>query len=175
MGPRFGRIHFKNLQEEQLMGRKVGYCYPTHSFESVFSLTHTFHHLVEEGVGLRHVIDYYHILSGLSRDDRVQSLQQIKKIGMYRFLGAMMYVLEKACGMPKNVMLCEPDEQEGKYLLNEILAAGNFGHHRKGELLRHNSIKRFWVMSSHYPSEGLWMIPRKAYQVLWRNMRKIIY
>ena len=88
-----------------------------------------------------------------------------------RFAGAMMSVRQKMCGAPAELLLCEPDEKEGKFLLNEIMAAGNFGHQRKGEALQRNSVKRFWVMAKHYPSEVLWMVPWKMWHKCWRAVK----
>ena len=44
-----------------------------------------------------------------------------------RFAAAMMYVLKEACGMPSEKFLCDPDVEAGRFLLDEIMMAGNFG------------------------------------------------
>ena len=80
---------------------------------------------MNEGVGLRHVVDYFYIVSALTKKNEVVSLLQ--RFGLMRFAAAMMYVLKEACGMPSEKFLCDPDVEAGRFLLDEIMMAGNFG------------------------------------------------
>lgn len=155
------------LSEKTKFGIKV----PNNQFNVVYSLVHCFHHLLESGIGFRHVVDYYYLLQVLRVDNYSylsECIKIIKQCGLYRFLGAMMFVLKEACGMPEEMMICKPNIKEGMFLLSEIVAAGNFGHQRKGKALRRNSVKRLFVMGSHYPFEVLWIFPWKVWHLCWR-------
>lgn len=48
---------------------------------------------------------------------------------MARFAGAVMFVLHKVFAMPALCYICEPNEREGKKLLEEIMKGGNFGQY----------------------------------------------
>ena len=174
-------LFFEKEKEVQMAEREIGFGYPTPEFNAVFALTHAFHHLLEEGVGMRHVVDYYYVLrqvqgSGFFAEQsgraerKVQddTLRVIKSIGLGKFAAAMMWVLKEACGAEDELLLCEPDEKEGRFLLQEIMAAGNFGFNRVGEELKHNSLKRFWVMFKHYPNQVIWMLPFKLRNRIWK-------
>ena len=104
----------------------------------------------------------------------------------WRFAGAVMYVLREVLMMPRELMLCEPREREGRQLLAEVLRGGNFGQHDEryrwaettnGSMeyrgmryalarLRHN-----WTFLRHYPSEVLWEPLFRIYHFLWRRLR----
>ncbi len=156
-------LQFANYDKE------LGYCHPTVDFDAVYNLIHVFHHLLEEGIGLRHIIDYYYIINALKdENDKIIVIEAIKSIGLYRFLQAMMWVLKKSCNATDEMLLCEPDEKEGQFLLREILNSGNFGYYQKEKGMRRNSVKRYWTMAKHYPSEVLWMVPWKVWHKLWR-------
>ena len=158
---------FEQKKDTSMMERTDGFNHPKPDFDVVFSLVHTFHHLLEEGVGMRHIVDYFYILKALPRDEREKSLEIIRELGLEKFLSAMMWVLQEACGMSSEFLLCVPSETEGKFLLNEIMAGGNFGKTRTDGLKR-NSFSRYRVMAQHYPSEVLWMVPWKVWHKLWR-------
>lgn len=54
-------------------------------------------------------------------------LKNVKK-----FAGAVMYVLAQVFDPREDMkMVGEPNEKEGKFLLNEIMQAGNFGKYGK--------------------------------------------
>lgn len=169
----FNPIHNRRLQRyfesekpAQMEEREEGYGYPSAEFNAVYSLVHSFHHLLECGIGFRHVVDYFYIVSYLTEADRERVVGVIRSTGLYRFLGAMMYVLKEACGMAPEQLLCQPDDEEGEFLLHEIMAGGNFGHSRtdgKGV----NSFSRWSMMVKHYPSEVLWMVPWKCWHQVW--------
>lgn len=52
-----------------------------------------------------------------------------RKFGMERFVGAVMWIMQEVFWLERECLLCEPDEKEGRYILGEVMAGGNFGHH----------------------------------------------
>ena len=71
------------------------------------------------------------------------------------------------CGARDGLLLCEPNEKEGRFLLDEIMRGGNFGHYRKDNRKR-NSVARMCALLPHYPREVLWMAPWKLWHKGWR-------
>ena len=94
-------------------------------------------------------------------------LRMVKEFGLGKFLGAMMWLMKEICGMPESDLLCPPVVKEGKFLLSEIMAGGNFGKYRNDDLQR-NTLARKRALLPHYPSEVLWMIPWKIWHKCWR-------
>lgn len=140
---------------------------PTERLNRIFLLRHTFGHFIGEGVGLRQVMDYYYLLenSECTKAD-VEEQQLLKKLGMYKFAGALMYVLHHVFGLTKDKMIVPANEKEGIFLLKEIMQTGNFGHEdtrTKGHKAN-SHIGRFLQrqcfymrMLRHYPNEVIWM------------------
>lgn len=147
--------------------KNLGFAYPTVMFNAVYSLVHSYHHLIEEGLGLRHIIDYYYILRAMPAEEKETVTGLLKRFGLMRLACAMMWVLQNVCGMTAEYLICVPNEKEGKFLLSEIMAGGNFGKSRTDGLNR-NSVRRYRMMVQHYPSEVLWMIPWKVWHKGWR-------
>lgn len=108
---------------------------PVLSYEKnlVFQLSHVFRHFLDEGVGLRQVLDYYFLLkkydlSGTGSDiSRSRVTTDMQRVGLSGFASALMYVLVTTFAMPEDWAICSPDEKVGKVLLDEILQSGNFG------------------------------------------------
>ena len=77
-------------------------------------------------------------------------------------------------------MICEPDEKEGRFLLNEVMQNGNFGHHDEriktkgnGKLqFMWNNIQHNWHLASHYPSQFFWQPVWLAYHFAWKRFGK---
>ena len=40
-----------------------------------------------------------------------------------------MYIMQEVFGMPASRLIIPPNEKYGKFVLNEVLEAGNFGRH----------------------------------------------
>ena len=146
---------------------ELGFACPTLRFNAVYSLVHLYHHLIEEGVGIRHIIDYYYILKALPAQENEGVLKDLRHFGLLKLASAMMWALQEVCGMPMEYALCEPNEKEGRFLLDEIMRGGNFGHHRKDNRLR-NTATRMLALLPHYPSEVLWVVPWKLWHKCWR-------
>ncbi|MCR5313215.1 MAG: nucleotidyltransferase family protein [Bacteroidaceae bacterium] len=166
-------IQFENNKIE--LPGDVGEIYvPTRDFNITFQLLHIYRHLYSDGIGLRQVIDYYYLLT--SKENNVMP-EIIKKLGLDDFGAALMYVLENVCGMDKKYMFCEPHIKHGKFLLNEIMMAGNFGLYdpRNPYNIRENLIQRLYRRQKRnlnfihfYPSEIIWGIYFTIWQRLWR-------
>lgn len=139
---------------------------PTLTFNRVFILVHIYRHLFGEGIGLRQLLDYYYVLcQGFTEEERRETLQVLASLKMLRFASAVMYVLQTVFGMDEKYLLLTPDIKEGRFLLNEIMLAGNFGHHderikrianeRALHVFLRRSIRNLRFIRS-YPSEVLW-------------------
>ena len=55
--------------------------------------------------------------------------RELKYLGLWKFAGAVMYVLHEALGLSGEKMIVPMDEKRGRLLLAEILDGGNFGRH----------------------------------------------
>lgn len=143
----------KWFEEQQMVSSGIGGIpMPTNSFNAVFQLAHMYKHLIDEGVGLRQLLDYYFVLRalhieqgefsdryqsmaqwaegmGLSVASNIEIMHQIERFGMKRFASAVMYVLQEVFAMPKEYCICSPSEKDGRFLLSEIMQSGNFGQH----------------------------------------------
>ena len=76
-------------------------------------------------------------------------------------------------------LLCEPNEKEGKKLLEEIMKGGNFGQYdtrdaelKKGGMMKHGvwKLKRVMRLVSSYPEEALWEPVFRVWHLGWRMM-----
>lgn len=89
---------------------------PTHSFNVVYQFYHLYPHYFYEGVGLRQVVDYYFVLVK-SEERRVKNSitleREFKHLGLWKFAGAMMYVLHKVMEMQKDKMIAPMDANRG--------------------------------------------------------------
>lgn len=113
----------------------------------IYQMNHIYRHLLDEGIGLRQIIDYYWLLltwNKIHNRSKEETMTIVSKLGMKRFSGALMFVLREICGMKDVLLLCPASAQDGQFLLSEIMLAGNFGHNdpRMGVLASQTGIKR---------------------------------
>ena len=104
---------------------------PTSAFNVVYQLCHLYHHFFDEGIGMRQIIDYYYVVSMLNVNCEMLTWlpKVLKHLGLWKFAGAVMYVLHEALGLSEEKMIAPMDGRRGKLLLTEILNGGNFGKH----------------------------------------------
>ena len=221
--------YYERVKEEQfshrvMLGEQGEIAIPMVEFNLIFQLTHIFSHLMNEGIGLRQLVDYYYVLcdfykvyqnfskthpssltlkggstafpkplspqgtgdvtapprrseplrskvggpSKVSPDcagwdrrdaigdmtsataatstdtsataarssfaanssaaiDRVQ--KELNELGLWKFAGGIMYIMQEVFGMPASRLIVPPNEKYGRFVLNEVLEAGNFGKH----------------------------------------------
>ena len=102
-------------------------------YDLIFQLNHLYRHLLDEGIGLRQVLDNYMLLKTYHKEKSIftkkQIMHRIRNCGMGRFASAMMWLLRYVFDMPSEWMICEPSEKDGRFLLDEIMQSGNFGYY----------------------------------------------
>ena len=234
--------YYERVKEEQfshrvMLGKQGEIAIPTVEFNLIFQLTHIFSHLMNEGIGLRQLLDYYYVLcdfykvyqnssnpsvslskgsstfspspsssgsgdvtapsrcseplrskdggpSKVSPDcagwDRLGVLQkELKELGLWKFAGGIMYIMQEVFGMPASRLIVPPNEKYGKFVLNEVLEAGNFGKHderiRFGRSqLGHNlqRVYRDMRLVRYFPGEALCEPLFRIWHFFWRMKNK---
>ena len=116
---------------------------PAHLFNVVHVLHHIYWYFLVEGVGLRQVLDLY-LLSIKNRNSDIIVI--IKRLSMFKFTSAVMWVLMEAFGFNKEFLPCKPNQKEDRFLLSEILKAGNLGHYdvRENHVIYESRISTFF-------------------------------
>ena len=84
--------------------------------------------------------------------------RELKHLGLWKFAGAVMYVLHEVLGLSEEKMIAPMDEKRGKLLLAEILNGGNFGQH--------------FTKYGHFTQQGM---AKKYFLKIWRNMHFVRY
>ena len=259
--------YYESVKEEQfshlvMLGEQGEVAIPTVVFNLIFQLTHIFSHLMNEGIGLRQLVDYYFVIcdfykvyqnfskthpssltlkggstafpkplspqgtgdvtapprrseplrskvggpSKVSPDcagwdrlsiegdnsagsttavtssastalDVVQ--KELKELGLWKFAGGIMYIMQEVFGMPASRLIVPPNEKYGRFVLNEVLEAGNFGKHdarnRFGRSqLGHNlqRVYRDMRLVKFFPAEALCEPLFRIWHFFWRMKNK---
>ena len=84
--------------------------------------------------------------------------RELKYLGLWKFAGAVMFVLHEALGLSEDKMIVPMDEKRGRLLLAEILNGGNFGQH--------------FTKYGHFTQQGM---AKKYFLKIWRNMHFVRY
>lgn len=152
---------------------------PTVELNVFYILLHIYRHFLYEGVGLRQIVDYYFVLKTIanmgSTDKADYARQAVSQFGMEKFARGLMWVMKEALGMSAEWMLWEPNEKEGRYILNQVMKGGNFGHydkrlgHRGGKLSAVKAILTHNLhLLTHYPSDVIWSPVWIVWHKLWK-------
>ena len=236
---------------------------PTKAFNVIYQLTHLYHHFFDEGIGMRQIIDYYHVVcdfykvyqnsskitpslftikegstshpdpltlrgeggnrptrcseplrskdggpskvspdcAGWDRRDAIGDIasdasvssafttdssastaldlvqRELKYLGLWKFAGAVMYVLKEVLGLSEDKMIVPVDEKRGRLLLAEILDGGNFGRHfsKYGGFTHQSMGKKYFLkiwrnmhFVRYYPAEALCEPLFRTWHFFWR-------
>ena len=178
--------YYERVKEEQfshrvMLGEQGEIAIPTVEFNLIFQLTHIYAHLMNEGIGLRQLLDYYYVLSMLSVNcEMLTSMQkELKELGLWKFAGAIMYIMHEVFGMPASRLIAPPNEEYGKFVLNEVLEAGNFGKHdernRFGRSQLGHNLQRVYRdirLVRYFPAEALCEPLFRIWHFFWRMKNK---
>ena len=103
--------------------------------------------------------------------------RELKYLGLWKFAGAVMYVLKEVLGLSEDKMIVPMDEKRGKLLLAEILEGGNFGRHfSKYAGFTHQSMGKKYFLKiwrnmhfvRYYPAEALCEPLFRTWHFFWR-------
>ena len=228
----YERVKDEQFSHRVMLGEQGKVAIPTVEFNLIFQLTHIFAHLMNEGIGLRQLLDYYFVVcdfykvyqnssnpsvslskgsstfspspsssgsgdvtalrcseplrykvggpSKVSPDcagwDRLGVVQkELKELGLWKFAGAIMYIMQEVFGMPASRLIVPPNEKYGRFVLNEMLEAGNFGKHDERNSfgrsqLGHNlqRVYRDIRLMRYFPAEALSEPIFRTWHFFWR-------
>lgn len=255
--------YYERVKEEQfshrvMLGEQGEIAIPMVEFNLIFQLTHIFSHLMNEGIGLRQLVDYYFVIcdfykvyqnssnpsvslskgsstfspspsssgsgdvtapsrcseplrskdggpskvspncAGWDRRDAIGDMtsatatalssfaanssaaidrvqKELKELGLWKFAGAIMYIMQEVFGMPASRLIVHPNEKYGKFVLNEVLEAGNFGKHdarnRFGRSQLGHNLQRVYRdirLVRYFPAEALCEPLFRIWHFFWR-------
>ena len=268
--------YYERVKEEQfshrvMLGEQGEIAIPTVEFNLIFQLTHIYAHLMNEGIGLRQLVDYYYVLcdfykvyqkssnpsvslskgsstfspspsssgsgdvtapsrcseplrskdggpskvspncAGWDRRDAIGDMtsaaaststdtsataarssfaanssaaidrvqKELKELGLWMFAGGIMYIMQEVFGMPASRLIVPPNEKYGKFVLNEVLEAGNFGRHDARNQfgrskLGHNlqRVYRDMRLMKYFPAEAMSEPFFRVWHFFWRMKNK---
>ena len=160
---------------------------PSLEFNLVFILQHIFGHLFAEEMTLKQYLDYYFVLKQAHEKgaDVQEAYRWMQRMGMGSFARATMWLLREVFGMPEEWMICEADADEGRFLLDRVMAKDQKA--KKGE---HGSVRWhlsvFWAQQNknlhlltHYPLEVLfspiWLARHFFWKRIWKMKHKELF
>lgn len=158
----FEKYRNKQFRNEVELPDGIGkVCVPTIEFNLVYQMAHMMKHFFSEGLGIRHLMDYYYVLMSDEMQTGKDYTSVFYELGMLKFTKAVMWVLGNVFLLDGKRMVCEPDERRGKLLLQEIMAGGNFGHSDE------RFAKRLMTKSTTFSiliknAKLLWLFPEEA-------------
>jgi len=268
--------YYERVKEEQfshrvMLGEQGEIAIPTVVFNLIFQLTHIFSHLMNEGIGLRQLVDYYYVLcdfykvyqksskitpslftlkegstshpdpltlrgvggnrptrcseplrskdggpskvspncAGWDRRDAIGDMtsatastdssataarssfaanssaaidrvqKELKELGLWKFAGGIMYIMQEVFGMPASRLIVPPNEKYGRFVLNEVLEAGNFGRHdarnRFGRSQLGHNLQRVYRdirLVKYFPAEAMSEPLFRTWHFFWRVKNK---
>ena len=94
----------------------------------------------------------------------------IERLGMKKFAGSVMYVLQTVFGMPDEYLICKPNNRNGSFVLKMTMLAGDYTRYlERTRTLRHLGrlghhlywLKRNRPFLTQYPAEVLFELYRR--------------
>lgn len=170
---------FREQAHRQFVNVRSGLHVPTLEFNVVYLMQHMYLHMLQDGLGLRQVMDYYYLLKSAGKMELRDMSTLLRYLGLSKFAGAMMFVLQEAFGLEEKYMVVPIDEKRGRRLLGEIMKSGNFGQadERNSSLCQNkwisrsfSGMKRQYQFLKDYPGEVL-CAPFRIYHVIWRKLK----
>ena len=201
--------YYERVMDEQFahrvkLGEQGKVAVPKAEFNLIFQLTHIFTHLMNEGIGLRQLLDYFFLLKntdfGGNTDgdgfllntnctddtdrivgnadgvDRRLLQDELRRLGLWEFAGAVMYIMKEVFGLEDNRLIVPPDVKRGRLVLKEVLEAGNFGQYDKRNWFGHSALGhnlqrlyRDMRLVRYFPAEDLSEHFFRIWHFLWRK------
>ena len=128
------------LQNDDLMFRKAGEMFvPSHSATILIQLTNLYNLFLNKRLLMRNLMDLFFVIRFAQGDSRLFQYPQntlegvIKDLGLTRFTRGIMWLLQEVFALDPKILPLEPLEEEGQYLLSQIMGDAftfhNWWHH----------------------------------------------
>ena len=105
--------------------------------------------------------------------------KELRELGLWKFAGGIMYIMKEVFGMPASRLIVPPNEKYGRFVLNEVLEAGNFGKHdgrnRFGRSMLGHNLQRVYRdirLVRYFPAEALCEPLFRIWHFFWRMKNK---
>ena len=164
------RAYFEKFQREEVKERgmmpELNKMYvPSKEMNLVFQMSHLARHFFYSGIGLKQILDYYYLLKYIKGKVNTGAVvDDLRNVGLYKFAGAVMWVLKVVFAARDEMLIVPVDEKRGKLVLDEILKGGNFGKYNQrlsGKLMKKSAttsiIIRNMRMLRLFPEEVIWV------------------
>lgn len=169
----------------RLTGTDVEIAVPTARFNVIYQLGHIFTHLFDEGIGLRHLVDYFYVLNelqGITEIEREQIRKEWEWLGISRLASAIMWIEHEVLGLSENLLLTTPDERLGRNILEDILEGGNFGKYSqrqkkvgRGRIRKRiATFKRLIGLMPYFPGETFFRLSTRLSEMIKKDWGKVI-
>ena len=175
----YGMVKEEQFSHRVMLREQGEVAIPTVEFNVIFQLTHIYAHLMNEGIGLRQLLDYYFVLLHADIKNLAELQRNLKRFGLWKFAGAIMYIMQEVFGMPASRLIVPSNEKYGIFVLNEVLEAGNFGKHdernRFGKTQLGHNIQRIYRdirLVRYFPAEVLSEPIFRTWHFFWRLCHK---
>ena len=113
----------ENVEIEGMVFRK-----PSDFHHGLILLMHTYQHLLSEGIGVRHLVDWSAFISALDEDVFTNLFEEkLKAIGLWQFTKIISGTANVYLGAPYRKWMGKIDEELCTDLMEDILSGGNFG------------------------------------------------
>ncbi|MBQ9231462.1 MAG: nucleotidyltransferase family protein, partial [Prevotella sp.] len=182
---------FKNLKfqqflrnnKEHLFYAESAFVAPSLTMNLFYALLHIYNHVLSSRIGLKQVIDYYFLLMNANGEfgcfnNGETVLNVLRQFGLERFTGGMMWLLHEVTGIERKYMLCDPIEDDGKFILRKIIMPDNDdkGISQNYAVKDHDVmsfiIKRSFILSRKYPSDSLWTPIWYVWHRCWKVVKR---
>lgn len=97
-------------------------------YHGLIMLMHTATHLINTGIGLRHLCDWAVFVAAITDEDFCNMFEEkLKEVGLWRFAQILTQLAVVYLGCPAKAWMGIPDEEMLELLIKDVFAGGNFG------------------------------------------------
>ena len=108
--------------------------------------------------------------------DRRLLQDELRRLGLWEFAGAVMYIMKEVFGLEDNRLIAPLDVKRGRLVLKEVLEAGNFGQYDKRNWFGHSALGhnlqrlyRDMRLVRFFPAEALSEPFFRIWHFFWRK------
>ncbi len=105
---------------------------PSDFHHGLIILMHTYHHMLSEGIGLRHLCDWAVFVKHLGEDFASLFHERLSDVGLWKFAQILSYTAHLYLRIPYCEWMEAQDEALCEALISDVLSGGNFGEKDEG-------------------------------------------